>query len=129
MRLASKNLFLVLVGVPIGALIFYGGLVILDNLSSDDNEPVIVVVNDSKSVLNNALLSVNGMPDSGPIDSLQPHDYLSQYKPAGRKVAFRLVFDARGRHYEFPGEAKVPFYARNMAIRVDDTMQISVHAR
>lgn len=107
---------------------FYAGLVTLDNLSSDDNEPVIVVVNDSKSVLYNASLSLNGMPDSGSL-SLQPHDYLRDYKPAGKKVAFRLVFDAHGHHYEFPGEASVPFGTRNMAIRVDDSMQISVHAR
>ncbi len=125
-----KRFILVVAGVAIGALIFYAGLVILDDLSSADNEPVVVVVNDSKSALNNASFSVNGNGMlASQIDSLEPHDYLTQYKPKGRKVAFRLAFDARGRHYEFPGEATVPFGARNMAIRVDDNMQIAVHAR
>src|ERR1043166_2252423 len=99
-----KRFLLVVAGVAIGALVFYAGMVVFDDLSSEDNEPVIVVVNDSKSVLDNALFAVEGKPESH-IDSLQPHDYLTQSKPKGRKVAFRLAFDALGRHYEFPGEA------------------------
>jgi hypothetical protein len=123
-----KRFLVVVAGAALGALVFYAGMVVLDDLSSEDNEPVIVVVNDSKSVLDNALFAVEGMPESH-IDYLQPHDYLTQSKPKGRKVAFRLAFDVLGRHYEFPGEATIPFGIRNMAIRVDNNMQIAVHAR
>jgi hypothetical protein len=86
----------------------------------------IIVVNDSKTVLHHASLAVAGMPDSE-MDPVPPNDYFGQAMPTGKRVPFRLRFDAEGHHYEFPAEARaLPFGWWNVVVHVDERMQTSV---
>ncbi len=120
-----KKLWLVLGGVILGVVIFIGAIVCLVCLTSA-NQISFEVANDSKTVLHNVTLIVPGIPDSH-AEEILPTGSFGTAMPARTKVAFRVLFDADGHHYEFPAQVRaLPFGLWTVWARIDDRMQMTV---
>jgi hypothetical protein len=120
-----KKLLLVLGGIVVGTFIFLSAVVCLIYLTSA-NQISFEVANDSKTVLHNVTLIVPGIPDSR-MEEMLPGQSFGPGMPARRKVAFRVLFDADGQHYEIPAKVRaLPFGLWTVWVHIDDRMQISV---